>query len=313
VNSALYGNFEDYVIQDVIPFIESEFRVMAEKNFRFITGQSMGGYGTAYLSLKYPELFRGAGPGMAAHLSYPEEFMQTWVDTLAWENGSYHFSYNAGGLTRLFFTVCGAFSPNLALEPEPIEMLFDTLGQMVDTVFEKWQPYIPCNLVRDLTPEDNLAFFLQCGTSDGYYCYPPYVEFRGILEEQGIDYGEAYHTGGHHFDPETTQLMSNWMDSLITESYAQVGIENRLSTKRSSIHVFPNPAADFIHLNFMSSGAGFIEIVDSRGITLNRESISGGKATMEHHRIDLSRFPAGVFMVRVKSGNDIMVRKIIKL
>jgi hypothetical protein len=38
VNSELYGNYEDYMIQDVIGFVESNFRAMPDKNFRMITG-----------------------------------------------------------------------------------------------------------------------------------------------------------------------------------------------------------------------------------------------------------------------------------
>jgi S-formylglutathione hydrolase FrmB len=311
VNSALYGNFEDYVIQDVIAFVESEFRVIAEKDFRFITGQSMGGYGTAYLSLKYPELFRGAGPGMAAHLSYPDEFMQTWVDTLQWENGSFHFSYSAGHLTRLFFTVCGAFSPNTQLEPEPIEMLFDTLGQVVDTVYEKWQPYIPCNLVKDLSPGDNLSFFLQCGTNDDYFCYPPYEEFSGILEERGIDYDEAYHDGGHDWDVETSMQMCAWLDSLISLSYTHLGTKEIMNGNLVPLNVYPNPFTNRVYVGVTTDSGGLLRLLDLSGRVLLEHLLSPAESG-QRIPLNLEFLSNGVYILDFSDGVNFNRKKIIK-
>jgi S-formylglutathione hydrolase FrmB len=313
VNSDLYGNYEDYIIEDLIPFIEREFRVIPEKDFRFITGQSMGGYGSSYLSLRHPEMFRAAAPGMAAHLAYPLNFMDVWVDTLAWENGSYHFSYDAGHLTRLFFSVCGAFSPNLELEPEPIEMIFDTTGQLVDSVFEKWQPFIPINLLQELTPEDKLAFFLQCGTNDDYYCYPAYLEFSEVLDEKEIEYAEAYHEGGHEFDLETTLLMFRWMDSLIAVSYDHVGIAEGGSMKIPELTVYPNPASDNIQVQINTAQGGVIEILNSQGVLLKQQVLEEGVNIDRSFKINIQTLPAGVFLVRFRSGHSVRVGKIIKL
>lgn len=50
-------NYETFFIKQFIPEIESKFRIIKEKNHRMIMGCSMGGYGAAYYSFKYPELF----------------------------------------------------------------------------------------------------------------------------------------------------------------------------------------------------------------------------------------------------------------
>lgn len=51
-------SMESAVIQDLIPWMEAHFPVEVEKKNRAIGGISMGGYGAARLSLKYPELFQ---------------------------------------------------------------------------------------------------------------------------------------------------------------------------------------------------------------------------------------------------------------
>ncbi|MDR0581455.1 MAG: esterase family protein [Prevotellaceae bacterium] len=51
------GNYEQYFQQELIPYIESRYRTVNARNSRFIAGLSMGGYGTLYHALKYPEKF----------------------------------------------------------------------------------------------------------------------------------------------------------------------------------------------------------------------------------------------------------------
>lgn len=51
-------SMESAVIQDLIPWMEANFPVEVEKKNRAIGGISMGGYGAARLSLKFPEFFQ---------------------------------------------------------------------------------------------------------------------------------------------------------------------------------------------------------------------------------------------------------------
>jgi len=49
--------WEDMFVKEFIPFIESTYRIRAKKEFRAISGLSMGGYGSLMLSMRYPDLF----------------------------------------------------------------------------------------------------------------------------------------------------------------------------------------------------------------------------------------------------------------
>ncbi len=60
VNSKVYGNLENAIIQDLIPMIEEKYRIEKSRNKRIISGISMGGYGALRLALLYPELFCSA-------------------------------------------------------------------------------------------------------------------------------------------------------------------------------------------------------------------------------------------------------------
>lgn len=62
VNSSLTGDFESYIIQELIPYVDAKYRQKTTpageaRFFRAVMGQSMGGFGSLYYGIKYPELF----------------------------------------------------------------------------------------------------------------------------------------------------------------------------------------------------------------------------------------------------------------
>lgn len=58
--------YEDFFINEFIPYIESKFRIRKEKRFRAVSGLSMGGYGSLVYALKYPDMFSACAPFSAA-------------------------------------------------------------------------------------------------------------------------------------------------------------------------------------------------------------------------------------------------------
>lgn len=54
--------YEDFLVSELIPFIEANYRARPKKEFRAVAGLSMGGYGTLLLATKHPELFAAAAP-----------------------------------------------------------------------------------------------------------------------------------------------------------------------------------------------------------------------------------------------------------
>ena len=54
------GRFEQYITDDLVPFIDTEFRTLAAKETRAVAGFSMGGFGAFSLALRRPDLFGSA-------------------------------------------------------------------------------------------------------------------------------------------------------------------------------------------------------------------------------------------------------------
>ena len=81
--------YEDFFIQEFIPYIEKGYRVRAQKRYRAIAGLSMGGYGTLIMSTKYPDLFVAAAP-LSAGVRTDDEVLA--IADEQW-NGSYGLRY----------------------------------------------------------------------------------------------------------------------------------------------------------------------------------------------------------------------------
>jgi S-formylglutathione hydrolase FrmB len=63
VNSAATpaAKFEDSIIKDLIPFIDSHYRTVPLRRARAVAGLSMGGYGAMFLGLKHSGIFAAIG------------------------------------------------------------------------------------------------------------------------------------------------------------------------------------------------------------------------------------------------------------
>jgi enterochelin esterase-like enzyme len=73
--------YEDFFFQEFMPYIESHYRIRAEKNYRGVAGLSMGGFGTLVYAMRHPDQF-AAGAALSAAVNTTEQFVA--MDERAW-------------------------------------------------------------------------------------------------------------------------------------------------------------------------------------------------------------------------------------
>lgn len=85
------GKFETSLVKDVIPFIESKYQVLTDKNNRAIAGLSMGGMHTQNITFNNPGMFGYIGimsmglmdlKAMGIKVSGPEQNLDEQIETL---------------------------------------------------------------------------------------------------------------------------------------------------------------------------------------------------------------------------------------
>ncbi|HDS06800.1 MAG TPA: T9SS type A sorting domain-containing protein [Bacteroides sp.] len=197
-NSELYGNFEDYIVNDLTEFIDSHYRTITSRDKRSITGHSMGGYGAMKLALKHPEKYCA----VASH-SAPLDFSH-WPDRIPGviaENGGTPVSEYLPRPDRLrtflFYTLAGAFSPNLDHMPYQVDFPLDSMGNLIDSVFSRWMLHDPVSLAAEMDRSSCVSVYFDCGLQDELLTYPFNTGFASSLDQLGMAYDFRSFTGGH--------------------------------------------------------------------------------------------------------------------
>jgi putative tributyrin esterase len=100
--------WEDFVILDLIPYIDAHYRTVVSRQARAIAGLSMGGYGALKLALKYPQLFAAAA-SLSGALAAPR-----WQERFPHEDAEYQ---------KLILGVFGPRGAPSRLENDPFELI----------------------------------------------------------------------------------------------------------------------------------------------------------------------------------------------
>jgi S-formylglutathione hydrolase FrmB len=215
-NSALYGNFEDYIIYDLIEHIDNTYRTIDHRLYRGISGHSMGGYGATKLGIKYYDLFGSVSSHSGALVFdnltdlIPDLMDETW-----WNPFGLFMPTN--GLVSLFmFGASGAFSPNLDLLPWYVDLPVDYNGDIIQSVWDLWMPHDPQRIAQDsISVLPLLDYYLDCGDQDEYYFEAHAMDFHAFLDSFNLDH--EYHIySGYHW----TNIDSRYAFSLIHHNNA---------------------------------------------------------------------------------------------
>lgn len=87
VNSSAIGRYADYLTRELVPFIDQEFRTLADRDHRGCFGKSSGGYGALVHGMKYPRCW-GAVASHSGDVYFDFIYRSEWPAALT-ELGRY--------------------------------------------------------------------------------------------------------------------------------------------------------------------------------------------------------------------------------
>jgi len=155
--------WEDMIVSEFIPMIESSNRVNATRATRGISGISMGGYGSLKIAMKHPELFGS----VSAHSPV---LLASLTDARV-----------AGGRLAMF------------------QGLFDQIfGISQDLKY--WDDNNPMNLAADTKKLNGLKIYVDCGTEDDYGFQAGARMFDETLTKAGYPHESHLYPGNHGWD-----------------------------------------------------------------------------------------------------------------
>jgi S-formylglutathione hydrolase FrmB len=217
MNSALNGNFEDYLVNDLVEYIDSAYRTIASRDKRTIMGYSAGGSCAIRTALKHPDKYCG----VVSHSGRPNmSSYSLYIPRILSENGGApvaSFSPNAGPGSHGTFTMAAAFSPNMNNPPYFVDFPFDGNGNFIDSIWNRWLLNDCSFLAKNISKEDDLAIYFDCGTYDEL-AYPFNTSFADSLDILGLPYKFESYSGGHYDRDSRYPIGLAFLDSVMNKT-----------------------------------------------------------------------------------------------
>ena len=146
-SSVTIGDWETFVAEDLVSFIDGKYRTLAKPESRGLAGHSMGGYGTMRIGMKRPDVFSSLyllspccmGPRLGAPQD-TERIARVEAVTSVAEIDKADFG------TKAMLASAAAWSPNPANPPFFIDLPVKG-GELQPMVFAKWTANAPLAMV----------------------------------------------------------------------------------------------------------------------------------------------------------------------
>lgn len=324
VNSELWGNYEDYMIIDLISWIESSFRAMPARKYRALLGQSMGSHGAFRYGILHKDIF-AALAGHAGILTFDKDlWLEDCRQQVIIENQSsppFFYDYNTDGLfTRGALLISGAFSPDTNstqtyINPQVVNYFIDENADYNDSVLLEWQPFEIMELVKQLSVYDSVGIFFGCGTEDDFLLYPGNMAMNDTLNALGLPHVFYSHTGSHSMPYGFKSEALIFLDSLIMPPTPVTRIDQSVEQNNTyNLMNYPNPFSKVTTIQFRLSKDSFIELDIWNHFGQKVETLFTGYKKYGQHKtlFNSSQLPSGIYFCRLRVDSKIITKKIIK-
>ena len=200
VDSPGTGKYHTYLCDEVVPFVDANYRTLAEPVHRGISGKSSGGYGAMVTPMLRPDLFGGfathAGDALfevcyepdfresarALRDNYDGSFDNFWHEFRSRPAFSKHTDYPLVNT----YAMAACYSANA---DGTIDLPFvSETGELVPDVWERWLAWDPVRMVDRYADalRSQRAIYIDSGKSDQFFLDLGAEAFRAALERIGV-------------------------------------------------------------------------------------------------------------------------------
>lgn len=211
INSAAVGNYEDYIVEEIVPALQKHFAVSPHAHEWCVMGGSSGGYGALHLASKHPHIF-GVCAAIAPDSFFEASLLKDLYEAMpVWEK--YQSGLRAleelrnGKLTKIrnWHTLLNAFGMSACYAPSGEHGDFQyPLNKNGEKISEIWKLFLEKDplhfLPKRLTALKKLhAIYLDVGTKDQFNLQYGSRQISAFFKKENIvhDYVEF---DGNHFD-----------------------------------------------------------------------------------------------------------------
>ncbi|MGD8341254.1 MAG: alpha/beta hydrolase-fold protein [Gammaproteobacteria bacterium] len=192
--SVTTGDFEGFIVRDLVAYIDSHYRTIPERASRGLSGHSMGGYGTLRLAMKHPDLYSSFYAMSSCCLTPyvaddPGNRAAAGITTLEQADAAATF-------TKVPLSLAAAWSPNPNRPPLYFDFPLED-GEVQPLIIAKWNANVPLAMIDqyiwNLKRYD--AIGLEVGLQDGLL--DANRELHQVLTDYGIEHSFETYEGDH--------------------------------------------------------------------------------------------------------------------
>ena len=219
INSSATGNYENYIIKELVPFVDNNFRTIPKAFARGICGKSSGGYGAMVLSMRNPDVFglmcSTAGDAYFEYCYHPDlpnfaqlirqygkgydgikNFIRKEINTKQPKPKGFHSLINTIGMASAYSPNPGnqkkyGFNFDIPIDPES--------GELNQAIWNKWLKWDPVRMAEKY--KSNLKklslIFIDAGTRDEFNLHIGARIFTAKLNKLGIKFVHEEFNDGH--------------------------------------------------------------------------------------------------------------------
>jgi S-formylglutathione hydrolase FrmB len=201
-NSSLTGNWSDFAAKELVEYVDKNFKTLATRDSRGISGHSMGGYGAIKTGMLFPDVFSSVyalSPGL---LAFVKEFGPNSDSYKDLSKIKTQDELKKTYYPKVLVAVARAWSPNPNKPPFYCDLPFTYSGDSLivnNAVVEKWNENMPVYMVDKYA--SNLrklkALKLDWGRNDASRFPVQCGMFSQRLENLGINHFAEEYIGNH--------------------------------------------------------------------------------------------------------------------
>ena len=198
-NSVLNGRFEDYIVNDLVNYMDSNYRTIANRDGRALVGTSQGGYGAMKLGILHPDKFSV----VASHtgLLYLDGVLSMGPLIVQENPDGFNGPDPTKFLTTALYAFSSAWSPNLNNPPWMVDLPLDENGNILFNIRNEWLKHDVFTMLD--TPEylGNIrslkGVYFDAGLQDELQMNLMADAFHAKLTVMGVTHTYENFNGGH--------------------------------------------------------------------------------------------------------------------
>jgi enterochelin esterase-like enzyme len=203
INSSVMGMWADFLNDEMIPALESNFRVMKGRENRACFGKSSGGYGAVVHGMRYSETWGAVAchsGDMGFDLVYRNDFPRT-LDQLAKYEGIAGFlkhvretkKLSSGAFhTLMTLAMSATYDPQPELEHGIVLPMDLHTCKLNPTRWAHWLSHDPVHMIEEQICQESLrklkGLYIDCGSKDQYFIHFGTRQFVARLEAMSIEH-----------------------------------------------------------------------------------------------------------------------------